>query len=487
MSADSVNRTPFPSSNRTGLLGALLPLVAMVLSGCSLFRPSVPDEIPVYFTEAVEGEFRAGAAAVDISPREPVWIAGYGPARTSRGIHDPLYARALVLARGELQVAIVAVDLIGIQREEILRIQEKIDSFDPRHVLIVSTHNHNGPDTLGLWGYPPFISGLEEEYLEEVVTEGILSALAQARDNLQPAELLAGSALVEPEGILKNLRRPGLVDAELGVILVRNSASRETISTVIALGSHPECLGRDNTQITADFPAWTIAKVEKSARGVGIFVPGALGGLVTPDSEHASPEGEWAEAKRVGHRVADATLEVLRSLSSSGDSVPPPKIRVWHSPMFLPNENFAYNVVRWMGMLDRTMYDGGHILTEVNLWEIGGLRIVTIPGEITPDLGLRIKAACGGDPTILVGLANDELGYLVPEEDYALSIYDYERTLCVAPDAGERLARRLGVLSVLANQRRYLDRIQSPPLCGMGERLSAPGNFAGGLRVKKLP
>ena len=45
-----------------------------------------------------------GFAAVDITPDvradTPVWLAGYYPGRAATGVHDPLYARCVVLRDG---------------------------------------------------------------------------------------------------------------------------------------------------------------------------------------------------------------------------------------------------------------------------------------------------------------------------------------------------------------------------------------------------
>lgn len=429
---------------------SLLLLIGLaLLPGCSLFRAAVPDEIPILHTHAPPGPLLAGAAVVDISPTEPVWMAGYGPLRTSTGVHDPLYARTVVLERGETLCAIVAVDLIGIQRQDLLKIHEQLPApFEPHNVLVVATHNHAGPDTLGLWGLPPIISGLEEDYLHGTVTQGIAQSLEQAYKSRRRAELAATSRRVEAEGLMKNLRRQGLLDRELTVMQVRDVENQDPIATLLALACHPETLGRENTEITADFPAVTIAELEKDG-GVGIYVSGALGGLVTPDSQHDSVAQEWQECERVGQQLLAETRAAVAALPKFD---PQPAVQLWHSPLYLENQNYRYDIVRFTGLLDREFFGSGYFLTEVNLWALGGLRICTIPGEITPDLGLLIKATCGGEPNMLIGLANDELGYLLPEDDFHLPIYDYERTLCVSAASGRLIAERIAVLAQLANQ-----------------------------------
>ena len=63
----------------------------------------------------------------------------------------------------------------------------------------------------------------------------------------------------------------------------------------------------------------------------------------------------------------------------------------------------------------------GYIITEVNLIRIGGLWLATVPGELLPKLGLQLKAQmkeAGAAVTGVIGLANDEVGYILPLEDF---------------------------------------------------------------------
>jgi hypothetical protein len=430
-------------SRLSGLLAFLL-----VAEGCSFFRP-MPDEVPIHHASALTGNLEAGAAAVDITPDGSVWMGGYDNLRSSRGVHDRLYARALVLRRGDLSLALVAVDLVGLQYQDILRIQERMQGIDPRHVVIASTHSHSGPDTLGIWGLPPFVSGVSGAYLEKLEA-GILEALKQAQASLRPAELGYGSIKREPQGFFKNLRHPGLVDREIVVLRAREAGGGKTIATVVELGCHPEVLGRWNRDITRDFPHWTVTRLEEKLGGTAIYVSGALGALVTPDVHRASPPSpaeEWSEAERIGNLLADSVLAATEKIESYSQTLP---LGVWHTPVYLPNRNWRYEMIRWTGILHRKRYRWGYFRTEVNLWQIGELRVATVPGEIEPSLGLRIKRAVGGKPTMIVGLANDELGYLLPQAEYELPIYSYERTLCPGFDSGERLVRNLESLALIA-------------------------------------
>ncbi len=418
-------------------------------SSCALFREPVPDKLPVYSARSAQGELAVGAAAVDITPDHDLYMGGFDTMRESEGVLDPLYARALVVRRGELELVLVSVDLVGLMRPEVQAIQQAIPGIDPRHVVIASTHNHHSPDTMGLWGVPVIQSGCDPEYMKQVHA-GVLASIDAARANLRPAELGAARIAFDPKGFLKNSSRPGNIDPEVVVLHARAKDGGDSIATLVELGCHPEAVKRKNKKITADFPGHAVAAIERELGGVAIYVSGALGALVSPDRKAVAPDDRegYVASERIGLRLAAEALAAVRSIERYDDA---PVIEAWHSLVYLDNENWRYDLLRFTGVVDRKMYGSGYLETEVNLWKIGGLSIATVPGEISPDLGLRIKRVVDSSPTMIIGLANDELGYLVPPWDYDLGYYDYERTLCVGRDAGWSVVARIEDLALLSH------------------------------------
>ena len=116
-------------------------------------------------TSVSAAEVTAGYGQADVTPdvhgKTPVWIAGYGQNRRATGVHDPLYARAIVISDGKKKVALAAVDVVGLQYPTVQEIRKRLEGFD--YVLVASTHNHEGPDTVGIWGPTPFKSGVDPE------------------------------------------------------------------------------------------------------------------------------------------------------------------------------------------------------------------------------------------------------------------------------------------------------------------------------------
>ena len=103
-------------------------------------------------------EFTVGFGEVDVTPelgKKPVYLAGFGQNRKATKVHDPIMARAVVLADGDDEDrAGVGRRGRAVPRRASSASASKLPGF--KYVLVSSTHNHEGPDTLGLWGPNPF-------------------------------------------------------------------------------------------------------------------------------------------------------------------------------------------------------------------------------------------------------------------------------------------------------------------------------------------
>src|SRR5207302_8305852 len=131
----------------------------------------------------------------------PVYLAGYRMNRKAADVHDPLFARTVVLASGPEKIAIVSVDLVGLQYPTVKAIRAKLP--DLKYVLVSSTHNHEGPDVIGIWGRGPLHRGVDEAYLD-LVAERVADCVRQAAGKLEPVTAAYGTA--EDESLLGDPR-----------------------------------------------------------------------------------------------------------------------------------------------------------------------------------------------------------------------------------------------------------------------------------------
>jgi hypothetical protein len=73
----------------------------------------------------------------------------------------------------------------------------------------------------------------------------------------------------------------------------------------------------------------------------------------------------------------------------------------------------------------------GRVVTDMTYVRIGEVQIVTLPGEVLPEVSYEILEHMQGFPRILVGLGNDQLGYIIPAYDFRKGVY--EESMSVGP------------------------------------------------------
>lgn len=390
--------------------------------------------LTVSWSEAARDPLWAGAAREDITPSKRVYLAGFGPNRASRGVHDPLYARALVLKKGEVTIGLVALDLLGLWGDDVGRIKRGVKKILGNRLVVASIHDHSAPDVIGAWGPSllglgllPYRSGVDREYLR-LLRRKVVSSLWAAHRNLREARLKFASTTVE--GVSVNIRDRSRLDKELVALQLEEASGGRAIATLINYACHAEVLWSDNPLITADFPGYLCRKVEEELGGTALFFNAALGGMVTANVAR-DPKGKelhtFAEAERIGHTLARVVVEALRSSEPSPD----PGLSWRSAEIYIPWENWRYRWARRFGILKRKLYDG-RLRTEVAVVGIGKGQMVTVPGEALPNLGWELKKAMGGQYKFILGLAGDELGYILDEQDFPRRLYAYERSMSVS-------------------------------------------------------
>lgn len=142
--------------------------------------------------------------------------------------------------------------------------------------------------------------------------------------------------------------------------------------------------------------------VEGKIGGIAVFFNGALGGMVTPDVKDHSFE----ETKRIGVTTGK---HVIRALNA-GEEYRVERATAVRRIITFPLENEKFKRLRKANVLRRKIYNN-KVLSEVCLIDLGRIQAVTIPGELLPKLGLRIKSMIKAKYRMLICLGNDELGY----------------------------------------------------------------------------
>jgi hypothetical protein len=392
-----------------------------------------------------------GYAQKTITPslERPVYLAGFGQNRRAESVHDDLYVRALALEGSHVSLVWAALDLIGLGRQHCQEIERRVNERAPgSRLLLACTHTHHGPDTIGLWGPDQTTPGVDRGYLARLkddVTATAAAALAQ----LQPAHLRAAS--VQVAGLARNARDPDILDEELTCLQFYRPETGAALATWLIYPCHPEVLWGENPHITSDYIDALRRAVEAETAAPCLAMVGAIGGMMTPDVE----EHSFAESEQMGQALAQAALGAL----SSAQAVPIGQLEHRCHEYNVPMANPLFQMAITAGLLPDLLNDDGSVITEANLVKIGPTWLFGVPGELLPKLGLACKEEmrlAGADVAAVVGLTNDELGYILPQEAhfYPDDPFDpgehYEETMSIGPEAGPRL---MAALRTMIDQR----------------------------------
>ncbi len=387
----------------------------------------------------------AGYAQNIITPvlDKPVFLAGFGRNRRATAVHDDLYVRALALKTETTAIVLAAVDLIGFFRWHMLDVREAFHKSCPDYDLILaSTHTHHGPDTMGLYGPKTFTSGVDPDYmasLKQTITRTLVAAATHR------SEVRLKACALNVTGLAINARDPEIRDEALTCL--QFLSGNAVVATLMDYACHPEVLFDENTVITSDYPGFLRKAVEEETNAPCLFFSGALGGMMTPDVEDHSFE----EAEVMGKTLAAAGLAALGKAPLFENPSVIHRRKVFTTPLFSPLLRLA--------MITGVMKGGptwkAKKTTEANLLRVGPAWLACVPGELLPKLGLQIKEQmqdAGATVVGVIGLANDETGYILPEEDYHYPANPfepgehYEETNSIGPKIGPRLMAAIKVL-----------------------------------------
>src|SRR5262245_51187250 len=319
-----------------------------------------PLSVAILFTLALPlaaGELTVGFAEVDVSPelgKKPVYLAGFGQNRKASKIHDPIMARAVVLTDGDTKIALVAVDVVGLFHPSVERVREKLTGF--KYVLVSATHNHEAPDTLGLWGPNPVESGIDKEYLKKIEA-GCVEAVKAADAARKPAAAKIGTA--SDPSLIRDARQPIVLHDELVAIQFEDPKTGKPVGVLVQWNCHPESLDSKNTEVTADYVYYVVKHLRESQSCPVAYFTGTVGGLMTTlklsvkdGAGKELADGTFEKADRYGQLLSQLAEKALKNAVPL--SLTPFESRT--RAILVPVDNNLYRLASQFGTLDRVMY-----------------------------------------------------------------------------------------------------------------------------------
>ena len=368
-----------------------------------------------------------------------VYLGGYGT-RVALGAFDPITVRALYLKdrRTGTSLAWLSLDLTGYFSDFLPRVRERVsDEAQPGEIILSHTHDHEAPDTVGLWGPEVPEVGLPTDgtypRYERYIEAKMAQAVELAATRLTPARFKFGSTsgterYRTPRGNLETLagmqsrnscRTPWFFDAEVRAMQVVADRGARTIATVMNWGTHVESMDAGNLYVSSDYPHAARTLVEGRLGGTALFLPGAQGAVeiigdsctrkwrrdtfdgerypLTKDGDPKVFEphdqiGARNRAYAIGRVVGAAALAAV-----GGEPLEPraPKFELLGpSLLCYPVNNAGLGALGAAGVIDKPFNDPacppglGNLRAKTALYalRIGSGSFITVPGELAPEL-----------------------------------------------------------------------------------------------------
>ncbi|HID12160.1 MAG TPA: hypothetical protein EYP17_12840, partial [Candidatus Latescibacteria bacterium] len=392
-----------------------------------MFRP---ENIGKAFSESAEGKLEVGFASVSIDPTWPV-VLPYGKQEEVLEFYrGPCWAKAAVLQVGDLKVVWVELDVIGLTFQPACEVRERIASevgIAPEYIILGTTHNH---------AYPRVY-----DKVKDWVAERTALAVRRALDDMNEARIGVGHRVLRSDLVNNREKLDGPTMTDLYVFRIDDLDGRmkgvifnfPAHAVMLTKSWSPERLG----MIGPDWPGYVREFVELrtkldrlwevylKSRGVPtevftMFAQGACGdqvGLGQGPTVHEL-EGDLRPWKEVFVKtVARNVMEMLPEIETTSHVKMSFK---WKTVKLSFDEELRKKYPK----KDRWKRPEATLLQALILDDTA---VLVFPGELVAELGLKCRENSGFENTVIVGYANDAVGYIVSEGE-ALEALTYAST-----------------------------------------------------------
>lgn len=390
--------------------------------------------LALLFAALASAEFRASAVKVDITPKSPQWLMGYGP-RQSTGVHDPIFHRIAALDDGATQVFLVASDLCVFSPsvyDEMTAELKKQTGIDPKQVWWTVTHTHSAPEVGPPGMYDVLLKGRSDhewsrEYRDFIQTT-LIDGIKQAREKLAPAKLAAGTGFAKAninrrardlDGTISlGLNPDGPTDRQIGLMrLERPDGSLIGVITNYAM--HGTVLGGRWMQISGDGPGIVSAYVEEKLGAPALYINGAAGNMAPIYTTQLDPKAAHLGEFRV--LLGEKILQANRSMGGAGAAV---KLTLGEQWIETPRKQ-GLDWPTELGKYASKSNAGENLIRiPVRFLSINDTVLWAAPVELFCEIAIRVRNESPFRHTFYLGYSNGWLGYLPTAEAFREGGYE---------------------------------------------------------------
>jgi neutral ceramidase len=398
--------------------------------------------VTLFAASAARGEekiWKAGTAKAVITPKEPLWMAGYASrTRPAEGTLHELYVRVLALedAQGKRAV-VVSSDLLGIPRsigENVCAALQSKFGLTRDQIMLNASHTHCGPVLRGSLydAYP--LNRFEIKRIESYSAElekTIVRTVGEALGRMVPADVARGEGATDFAVNRRNNREPdvpslkeqhllkGPTDHSVPVLAVHGRDGK-LLAVVFAYACHNTTLSIQ--QWNGDYAGFAETNLETANPGVvALFCMGCGA------DQNPIPRRKIELCRHYGKMMSDAVAAVLGrpleplppTLRTQFESIP---LELGAVPTrreltaLIAGQSGDTYIKRWATRLLSEIDKGQPFIRSypypIEVWRLGDKQLwIALGGEVVVDYDLRFKGRYGADAWV-TSYANDVMAYI---------------------------------------------------------------------------
>jgi hypothetical protein len=377
--------------------------------------------------QSVGAHLTANVASVDITPplEMKYTLGGYGERmnKPAISIHDHIWAKALVVKKDDRKYAIITLDILGLPSNVKTDLIKRVSAlgWNMENVMLLPSHSHGSLEMAAL-NSRNLLNSPQLGIFQPELLAFLLEALIKAADcNYQPVKVGTGSQILE--GLNRNRRNDPDVDKELTVTRI-DLENGKPLAVLVNWTAHPTFLGGKDMQVSAEWPGYLQNELQNLIENgvTAMYYNGAEGDQSPVLNE---PGDGYRKIEIYGKLMASKAFEIYKEIK-------PKKVKDFnysYNTIALPEHkahpSFMKTGGEEYGLDEKTVKIVMDMLgpKEVGLGavKIGDLLISGIPGELTAELGLKVKNSLkrsGAKNSTIGGLANEWISYILTRDQY---------------------------------------------------------------------
>ena len=389
--------------------------------------------------------------------------------KTATSVVDDLKVRTFALNdnTGTGTAVFAVVDSYGLALGDVREIRTRLNDFAKamgiNSITVSVLHQHSAVDTFGMngniakmvllnpikvWQGMETENGKNDEYMENLY-ETCVASIKEAVGNMTEGDMFMGTA--DASEYIYDKRQPYVTDPNFTRFrFVPDNGEKET--WIVTSAIHCVGNGAAGTDITGDYPYYAEEVINAKADANVAFILGAE--LCNTQERNENTVADYREdmtrleeTAGFGKSIGNALVEIEKEKKVA------PLLNIRYRETKVEIDNGVLLLAGKAGVFENIIVSENgkyFVLTEVGYMELGeDMAFAIIPGELAPELAyggtLSAQYAWSGTewtyPSLaeivedtgrelyVLGLANDQIGYILPGNDYMPMIYEESQSI----------------------------------------------------------